>query len=178
GKDHKAMLKQHLNHGAMRRLDRHSDLSRRGFGLLCQPGSAVRELVLTHLSSFGIKQANAMALRRAQSTPTNHCTLSTMVGSPRSRRATAILIDPCTGALGAMTSYWISIAAAPSGRGSYAGAQAQVDKAAPGGSARATNLHRQTWPPNDLKGTGWVERKRNPPLLFPRRQKAVGYAFG
>src|SRR6202022_2456950 len=38
-----------------------------------------------------------------------------------SERATAILIDPCTGALGA-TSYWISIAAAPPGRGSYAGA--------------------------------------------------------
>jgi len=36
-------------------------------------------------------------------------------------RATAILIDPCTGAPGA-TSYWISIAAAPPGRGSYAGA--------------------------------------------------------
>jgi len=40
---------------------------------------------------------------------------------PSLERATAILIDPCTGALGA-TSYWISIAAAPPGRGSYVGA--------------------------------------------------------
>ena len=71
GKDQKPMLEQHLNHWAMRRLDRHGDLSRRGFGFLkqpitqfCQPGSAMRELALTHLSSFGIKQANAMALRR------------------------------------------------------------------------------------------------------------------
>src|SRR5713101_8936465 len=45
----------------------------------------------------------------------DHCDLH------RSKRATAILIDPCTGALGA-TSYWISIAAAPPGRGSYVGA--------------------------------------------------------
>src|ERR1700737_2565840 len=41
---------------------------------------------------------------------------------PPSFRATAILIDPCTGALGA-TSYWISIAAAPPGRWSYVGAR-------------------------------------------------------
>src|SRR5713101_5479873 len=44
----------------------------------------------------------------------DHCDLH------RSKRATAILIDPCTGALGA-TSYWISIAAAPPGRWSYDG---------------------------------------------------------
>jgi len=40
-----------------------------------------------------------------------------------------------------MTSHWISIAAALPGRGSYAGAKAQTDKAAPGGSARAASLH-------------------------------------
>src|SRR5262245_20682650 len=87
--------------------------------------AADHEALLAAASRY---RSNPCQGAQGESTPTNHCTLSTTVGSPRSRRATAILIDPCTGALGAMTSYWISIAAAPSGRGSYAGAQAQVDK--------------------------------------------------
>jgi hypothetical protein len=75
------------------------------------------------LSSFGIKQANAMALRCPVDPDeplhiVDHCWVSSL-----SKRATAILIDPCTGALGAMTSHWISIAAALPGRGSYEGAK-------------------------------------------------------
>src|ERR1700737_2315574 len=78
---------------------------------------------------------------------------------PPSFRATAILIDPCTGALGA-TSYWISIAAAPPGRGSYVGARGTGGV----GCSRQFGPCRQSTPldrrPNVWKGTGRVEAHR------------------
>jgi hypothetical protein len=65
------MIAQHLHDGAVLGLDRHGDLSRCGLGLFKQPitqlrqsGSAMREVALIHMSSFDIKQANAVALRR------------------------------------------------------------------------------------------------------------------
>ena len=71
GKDRESVIEKHLHHRAVRGLDRHCDLCRRGLGLLKQPiahlrqpGSAVREVALTHMSSLDIKQANAVALRR------------------------------------------------------------------------------------------------------------------
>ena len=70
GEDQEGVIEQHLHHGTVRGLDRHCDLSRRGFGLLkqpiaqlCQPGSAMREVALIHMSSLDIKQADAVALR-------------------------------------------------------------------------------------------------------------------
>jgi hypothetical protein len=71
GEDRKAVLEQHLHDRSVRGLDRNRDLSRRGFGLLQQPiahrrqpGAVMREVALAYLSSFAIKQANAVALRR------------------------------------------------------------------------------------------------------------------
>src|SRR5205085_4768662 len=64
------VIEKRLDDGAVRGLDRHCNLSRRGFGLLKQPiaqlrqpGPAMREVALTHMSSLDIKQANAVALR-------------------------------------------------------------------------------------------------------------------
>ncbi|MGY4498989.1 hypothetical protein ACVWYH_002920 [Bradyrhizobium sp. GM24.11] len=70
GKDRKSMLDQHLHDRAMRHLDRHCDLSRSSPGFLKQPiaqlrqpSAAMGEPMLSYSSSFGIQQANAMALR-------------------------------------------------------------------------------------------------------------------
>ena len=71
GKDQEGVIEQHLHDRPVRGLDRHCDLSRRGFGLLKQPiaqlrqpGSVMREVALTHMASFDIKQASTMTLRR------------------------------------------------------------------------------------------------------------------
>src|SRR5882757_9488031 len=70
GKDLEGVIEKRLDDGAVRGLDRHCNLSRRGFGLLKQPiaqlrqpGPAMREVALTHMSSLDIEQANAMTLR-------------------------------------------------------------------------------------------------------------------
>src|SRR5882724_1662250 len=82
----------------------------------------MREVALVHTSSFDIEQANAVVLRRPVDSDEPLHIVDHVETSLAYERATAILIDPCTGALGA-TSYWISIAAAPPGRGSYGGAR-------------------------------------------------------
>jgi hypothetical protein len=68
--DLEGVIEQHLDDRSVRGLDRHGDLARRGFGLLKQPiaqlrqpGSAMREVALTHMSSLDVEQANAVALR-------------------------------------------------------------------------------------------------------------------
>src|SRR5882724_5841036 len=168
GKDHKTMLEQHLHHRAVRRLDRHRDLSRCSLGLLEQPitqlgqsGSAMREVALTGRSSFGIQQANAMALRCPIDPDeplhvVDHCWISLL--SKRANR------DPDR------SLYWRSRRKPPIGSRSRPlrrGAvptqvlKAQVDKAAPGGSARETSLHQQTSPTARRVQGGLAER--NPP---------------
>src|SRR5512144_3365103 len=163
GKDHKAMLQQHLDHWAVRRFDCHRDLSRRSLRLLKQPATQVRqsspamhELALTNRPSLGIKQADAMALRCPVDPDEplyviDHCWDLLALCGP-----TAILIDPCTGALGANL-------------------LSDLDR---GRSARARVLRRCSWHrwvrplPADQpefqststdwfepqNGTGWVER--------------------
>src|ERR1700730_14858810 len=71
GEDQEVVIEQHLHDRSVPGLDRYCDLSRRGFGLLKQPiahlrqpGSVMREVALTHMASFDIKQASTMALRR------------------------------------------------------------------------------------------------------------------
>ena len=88
-------------------------------------------------------------------------------------RATAILIDPCTGALGA-TSYWISIAAALPGRRSYVGA---LGTGGLGGSRQIGPCDKSTPLDPSLdtkKGTGWVELFAKP---ITARAKRDGYRF-
>ena len=70
GKDKEGMIEKHLHHRPVRGLDRHCDLTRRGFGLLKQPiaqlrksGSVMREVALIHMSPFDIEQADAVVLR-------------------------------------------------------------------------------------------------------------------
>ena len=69
GEDLEPVIEQHLHHGSVRGLDRHRDLARRACGLLKQPiaqlrqpGSAMREVALLHMSSFDIKQTDPVAL--------------------------------------------------------------------------------------------------------------------
>src|SRR5215211_7930462 len=71
GKDLKAALQQRLDHGAVRRLDRHCDLRRASCGLLHQPrahlrqlGAAMRDVALGDALALGIKQADAVLRAR------------------------------------------------------------------------------------------------------------------
>src|ERR1700737_2470998 len=95
---------------------------------------------------------------------------------PPSFRATAILIDPCTGALGA-TSYWISIAAAPPGRGSYVGARGTGGL---GCSRRFGPCYQSTRvrpAPNAQRVQGRIS-EAYPPLHPPQRRGYAGARLG
>ena len=107
GKHRKAVLQQRLDHRSARRLDRHRDLLRRRAGHLAEPGAHVSErgAAMGHVA-FGDALAlvieHADAMQRARPIQPDK-PLKRIIHRFHLlvQRATATLVNPCTGAQGA-----------------------------------------------------------------------------